>query len=95
MRARVAAAPLTNARRRRSALRRATAVFFAVLPPQRATKLREGEKLYAEKPTLRGEAGVTWSDDEYGHAGLQRMCAAAAAALSPAFYHGCYVSLVS
>ena len=31
----------------------------------------EGERLYVEKPTLRGEANVTWSFDEYGHPGLQ------------------------
>ena len=32
---------------------------------------REGERLYVEKPTLRGDANVTWSFDEYGHPGLQ------------------------
>jgi len=32
---------------------------------------REGERLYVEKPTLRGDANVTWSYDEYGHPGLQ------------------------
>ena len=31
----------------------------------------EGERLYVEKPTLRGDANVTWSYDEYGHPGLQ------------------------
>ena len=34
----------------------------------------EGERLYVEKPTLRGEANVTWSFDEYGHPGLQLFC---------------------
>eukprot|EP00962_Isochrysis_galbana_P061017 scaffold36169_cov107-Isochrysis_galbana.AAC.3 len=32
---------------------------------------QEGERLYVEKPTLRGDANVTWSYDEYGHPGLQ------------------------
>ena len=31
----------------------------------------EGERLYVEKPTLRGDANVTWSYEEYGHPGLQ------------------------
>ena len=31
----------------------------------------EGERLYVEKPTLRGDQNVTWSYDEYGHPGLQ------------------------
>ena len=31
----------------------------------------EGERLYVEKPTLRGDQNVTWSFDEYGHPGLQ------------------------
>uniref|UniRef100_A0A7S4FA41 Methyltransferase domain-containing protein n=1 Tax=Chrysotila carterae TaxID=13221 RepID=A0A7S4FA41_CHRCT len=31
----------------------------------------EGERLYVEKPTLRGNQNVTWSFDEYGHPGLQ------------------------
>ena len=41
-------------------------------PAERDVAVREGEQLYAEKPTLRGEAGVTWSDAEYAHRGLQR-----------------------
>ena len=41
-------------------------------PAERDAAVREGEQLYAEKPTLRGEAGVTWSDAEYAHRGLQR-----------------------
>jgi len=32
---------------------------------------RDGERLYVEKPTLRGDANVTWSFEEYGHPGLQ------------------------
>ena len=36
-----------------------------------ASVAREGERLYVEKPTLRGDANVTWSFDEYGHPGLQ------------------------
>mmetsp|Transcript_206 Transcript_206/g.439 ORF Transcript_206/g.439 Transcript_206/m.439 type:complete len:424 (-) Transcript_206:71-1342(-) len=31
----------------------------------------EGERLYVNKPTLRGDDNVTWSFDEYGHPGLQ------------------------
>jgi len=31
----------------------------------------EGERIYVEKPTLRGDAKITWSFEEYGHPGLQ------------------------
>ena len=31
----------------------------------------DGEHLYVNKPTLRGDDNVTWSFDEYGHPGLQ------------------------
>jgi len=35
---------------------------------------KEGESLYVDKPTLHNaETNVTWSIDEYGHAGLQHM----------------------
>lgn len=34
--------------------------------------VRTGHGLYSEKPTLRTK-GVTWSTEEYGHPGLQRM----------------------
>mmetsp|Transcript_929 Transcript_929/g.3515 ORF Transcript_929/g.3515 Transcript_929/m.3515 type:complete len:305 (+) Transcript_929:399-1313(+) len=33
--------------------------------------VREGEHLYVNKPTLRGDENVTWSFEEYGHPGLQ------------------------
>ena len=47
--------------------------------PERVEK--EGERLYVEKPTLRGDANVTWSFDEYGHPGLQLYCTPAPHAL--------------
>ena len=41
--------------------------------PDPARAVRDGERIYANKPTLKSKAGVTWSQDEYGHPGLQRM----------------------
>ena len=45
------------------------ALLEAAGDPERVA--REGERLYVEKPTLRGDANVTWSFEEYGHPGLQ------------------------
>ena len=33
----------------------------------------KGHAIYTLKPTLHSKANVTWSTEEYGHAGLQRM----------------------
>jgi len=44
-------------------------------PAERARILEEGRRIYAEKPSLRKfeekNKNVTWSDDEYAHAGLR------------------------
>ena len=52
-------------------LKRNKDLIDATDDPTRA--IREGESIYANKPTLKSKAGVTWSQDEYSHPGLQRM----------------------
>ena len=49
--------------------KRNTSLLSAAGEPSRVEA--EGERLYVEKPTLRGDANVTWSYEEYGHPGLQ------------------------
>ena len=54
-----------------AALRKRNESLLAAAGEDPARVAQEGERLYVEKPTLRGDANVTWSYDEYGHPGLQ------------------------